>query len=207
MEISAQHLGKRYNRQWIFRGFTYQFDAGKSYALTGPNGSGKSTLLQVLAGSTDKSEGQLAWLIDNKPVEPDHAFASMAMAAPYLELIEELTLVEFLQFHFSFKKMLHGWTTERIAAYVGLGGAMHKQIRHFSSGMKQRAKLAQAFFSDVPVLLLDEPTANLDVQGAALYWQMITELAVNRLLLIASNDEDEISFCHHRISILDYKPA
>jgi len=207
MEISVQHLGKRYNRQWIFRGFTYHFEAGKSYALTGPNGSGKSTLLQVLAGSTDKSEGQLAWLRGNKAVEPDESFAFMAMAAPYLELIEELTLAEFLEFHFSFKKLLPGWELQRIADYVGLAGAYHKQIRHFSSGMKQRAKLAQAFFSDVPVLLLDEPTANLDVQGAALYRQMAHELAGNRLMLIASNDENEFAFCHHRISILDFKPA
>jgi ABC-type multidrug transport system ATPase subunit len=71
--------------------------------------------------------------------------------------------------------------------------------------MKQRAKLGQAFFSNVPVLLLDEPTANLDTQGIELYHRLILAYAKDRLVIICSNDEHEISFCNHRIDVTQFK--
>src|SRR6185503_16695843 len=61
MTISLSDAGKRYNREWIFRHFTYNFEEGKSYAITGPNGSGKSTLLQALAGSLHMNEGTIQY--------------------------------------------------------------------------------------------------------------------------------------------------
>src|SRR6188768_2239798 len=101
MRIELNNLGKRFNQQWIFRHLNYQFHSGQAYAIVGPNGSGKSTLLQVIAGSIEKSEGQLTW-IDDQPIETEDHFKQLSLAAPYLELIEELTLTEFLDFHQSF---------------------------------------------------------------------------------------------------------
>jgi ABC-type multidrug transport system ATPase subunit len=71
--------------------------------------------------------------------------------------------------------------------------------------MKQRVKLAQAFFSDAPILLLDEPCTNLDEAGYALYYRLIREFSKERLVIVSSNEEKEISFCEERISIMDYK--
>ena len=90
-------------------------------------------------------------------------------------------------------------------AAVSLQNAANKQIRYFSSGMKQRLKLAQAFFSNTAVLLLDEPTTNLDPDGILLYKQLITDHTKDQLVIVSSNDEQEYDFCKEVISINDYK--
>jgi ABC-type multidrug transport system ATPase subunit len=205
MQISLSDTGKRFNREWIFRNLNYQFVSGKSYAITGPNGSGKSTLLQVIAGSVAASEGKISYQLDGKPIEPEKVFQQVSIAAPYEEVVEEMTLTEFLQFHRKFKPLLNGFRVPDIIASVGLSAAAAKQIRYFSSGMKQRVKLAQAFFSDTSCLLLDEPCTNLDVEGIAMYQKLISDFASNRLVIVSSNDPQEYGFCEAQISISAYK--
>lgn len=205
MKILLSDAGKRYNREWIFRHINYEFSSGNAYAITGNNGSGKSTLLQVIAGAVQQSEGTVAFTKPDATITADTYYEQLTLAAPYLELPEEMTLVEFLEFHQSFKPLLSSVTHQEIITTVGLSNAANKQIRNFSSGMKQRIKLAQAVFSDVPVVLLDEPCSNLDAEGIELYHSLIKNYCSNRLLIISSNDEQEINFCNKKISILDYK--
>lgn len=205
MQIELNNIGKRFNKQWIFRKLSYKFISGNAYAITGYNGSGKSTLLQIMAGAMEKSEGDCNYRNDSGMIQPENVYKNIAFSAPYLELIEELTLIEFLEFHFSLKPLLPGITIEIVIDTIGLSDAKNKQIRQYSSGMKQRVKLGQAFFSGVPVLFLDEPTANLDVKGINLYHNLVKEFANDRLVIICSNDEQEISFCKSRIDITDYK--
>jgi ABC-type multidrug transport system ATPase subunit len=204
LNITLSNTGKRYNREWIFRKFNYDFIAGKSYAITGINGSGKSTLLQVIGGAIMHSEGKLDYsTTDNRPLTTENAFQHVSIAAPYLELIEELTAKEMLSFHTTFKGLKY--PAEQILAAVGLEKAAGKQIRYFSSGMKQRLKLAQAFFSDTSVLLLDEPVTNLDEEGIAVYKKLLQEHTAGRLVIVSSNDKQEYDFCEEVISIADYK--
>ncbi len=206
MTIQLSDIGKRFNREWIFRKVDYQFEPGKAYAITGPNGSGKSTLLQAIAGSLHLSEGKLVY--DNgtgSGIETENIYRHIAIAAPYLELIEEMTAREFLDFHRSFKPLLSTINTDEIFAIIGLERSVDKQIRYFSSGMKQRLKLAQAIFSDVPVLLLDEPCTNLDTSGYQLYHDLLANYCTDKLIIISSNDEQEIDVCKERLNILDYK--
>lgn len=205
IHIELKSLGKRFNRQWIFRKLDYAFEPGNAYAITGFNGSGKSTLLQMVAGAMEKSEGDIRYSNNNGPVEADVFYRKFSMSAPYLELIEELTLQEFYGFHFGLKPILPGFSIESVIELLDLKDAANKEIRQFSSGMKQRAKLGQAFFSDVPVLMLDEPTANLDTNGIGLYHRLINEFGNDRLVIICSNDEQEISFCRHRLDVTQYK--
>ena len=205
MKISLSDAGKRFNRDWIFRRFNYSFESGNAYAITGANGSGKSTLLQVIAGAMSLSAGTIDFRIDNKPVDQELAFQSVSMAAPYMELIEEMSAVEFLQFHSKFKPFLPGKTVSEILTEVQLCSARKKQIRYYSSGMKQRVKLAQAIFSDTPCILLDEPCTNLDVEGISLYKHLVDSYARQRMLIISSNDRQEYSFCNQIIAIEQYK--
>ena len=205
MTISLSDAGKRYNRDWIFRHLTYQFEAGKSYAITGPNGSGKSTLLQVISGNTMVNEGTIKWQLNEKRIEDEKVYKEVSIAAPYLELIEEMTLSEFLQFHNSFKPFLPGISITDIIEVIGLEKAVNKQIRYYSSGMKQRVKLAQCIFSDTSLVLLDEPCTNLDAAGIELYHWLITTYCKNRMVVVSSNDEVEFSFCQAVINISDYK--
>lgn len=203
MQITLTNTGKRYNREWIFRHFDYQFLAGKRYAVTGSNGSGKSTLLQVIAGALTHNEGTIQMTLNGNLLPEENCFQHIALAAPYLELIEEMTANEFLTFHHQFKPLATG--KEEILNIISLEKAANKQIRYYSSGMKQRLKLAQAFFCTTPALLLDEPTTNLDKDGIALYQRLITDYTQNKLVIISSNDQQEYEFCEEVVSIGNYK--
>lgn len=205
MTISLSDAGKRFNRDWIFRHLTYNFEAGQSYAITGSNGSGKSTLLQVLSGSMQPSEGNIQYSIDNAQCATENIYQQVSICAPYLEVVEEMSLIEFLLFHQNFKPFLPGLTVEKIILLLGLEKAAEKQIRYYSSGMKQRVKLAQCIFSDTSIVLLDEPCTNLDMDGIHLYHKLIDEYCKERLVIVSSNDEVEYRFCKNLISITDYK--
>jgi ABC-type multidrug transport system ATPase subunit len=205
MKITLIDAGKRFNRDWIFRHLSYEFHTGHSYAITGPNGSGKSTLLQVIGGAVGPSEGRVNYEKAADVVPPEDVYKYISLAAPYLELIEEMTLPEFLDFHSAFKPFISPLDTGSIVSLLGLDGAKHKQIRNYSSGMKQRVKLAQSIFSDTPVVLLDEPCTNLDEDGVLLYQRLIKNHCIDRLVIVSSNDRQEYEFCTERINIVDYK--
>ena len=226
MQIQLNNTGKRFNREWIFRNCNYTFKAGTAYAITGPNGSGKSTLLQTIAGAINASEGSVtvyreplteyaSKTVNGKRLTVDSSkttvnneirYQHLSIAAPYLELVEEMTAIEALQFHAAFKPLLPALTIEEIIEIVGLKAAANKQMRFYSSGMKQRMKLAQAIFSDVPILLLDEPCTNLDAVGYALYHQLIENYCKEKLVIVCSNDFQEFDFCKEKLDIMDYKP-
>lgn len=205
MEITLSNTGKRYNREWIFRRFNYQFQSGKNYAVTGPNGSGKSTLLQVIAGATLHNEGTIEYNNGQQKNNNEQHYKNISIAAPYLELIEEMTAKEMLGFHSKFKPLISSLSIQEMLKIVGLENATNKQLRYFSSGMKQRLKLAQAFFSNTPVLLLDEPTTNLDADGIDLYRSLISNYTRNKLVIVSSNVKQEYDFCEEVIKISDYK--
>ena len=218
MKITLSDAGKRFNRDWIFRHFTYSFEKGKAYAITGPNGSGKSVLLQVLSGSMHFNEGSMRYEAGSHESEfvlrqaqeqkteipHEEIFNHVSICAPYLEVIEEMTLKEFLDFHHGFKPFLKGITTDSIINNLGLEKAVNKQIRYYSSGMKQRVKLAQCIFSDTMIVLLDEPCTNLDAAGIELYHRLIDDYCKDRLVVVSSNDEVEYRFCGEKINIKDF---
>lgn len=207
MHITLSNTGKRFNREWIFRNINYTFTTGNSYAITGPNGSGKSTLLQVIAGSIQLSEGEVICTekTGDTPIDPESFYKHHAIAAPYLDVIEEMTATEFLQFHASFKPFIPDITIQQILERLSLEQAANKQIRYYSSGMKQRIKLAQAVFADSPVLFLDEPCTNLDAAGYALYHELIKNYCSGKLIIVSSNDINEYNFCTQKLQISDYK--
>jgi len=203
MNITLHNAGKRFNRDWIFRSLSYTFEAGKKYAITGPNGSGKSTLLQVLGGSMATSDGSIEWQYNGRAILADAVYHHIAIAAPYLEVIEEMTATEFLVFHSVFKQLV--LPAAEILEVIGLSNTSGKQIRNFSSGMRQRIKLAQAIFSDVAVVLLDEPCTNLDAAGYALYHRLVNQYCTNKMVIVSSNDLNEYDFCEERINVMDFK--
>jgi ABC-type multidrug transport system ATPase subunit len=201
MKIILSDAGKRFNREWIFRHLDYQFFSSNAYAITGPNGSGKSTLLQFIAGALMPSEGRISYYSGSETPVADY-YPLLSIAAPYLETVEEMTANEFFRFHQAFKPLLPGISIPEILERMELRAAADKQIRYYSSGMKQRIKLAQAFFSDTAVILLDEPSTNLDASGIALYHELIRDYCSARLVIVSSNDPQEYSFCN---TIIDLK--
>ena len=203
--ICLESTGKRYRLEWIFRNLDYTFHSAQRYAILGPNGSGKSTLLKVLSGHLSPSKGQVSFAENGQNIAAEEVYRWVSYAAPYIELVEEFTLEEALHFHSRLKPMQPGITVNRLGELLALPRARTKEIRFFSSGMKQRLKLILAICSATPILLLDEPATNLDEQGVAWYKNLIQEYAADRLVVIASNDPHDAEFCPWHLSILDYK--
>lgn len=205
LTIRLEKVAKRYRMEWVLRGVTLQFESSKNYAVTGPNGSGKSTLLKILSGHLTPSKGKIDFFLNEKALSSELIYKQLSYTAPYIDLIEEYTLTEALHFHQHFKQFIGNRQPKDIIALLGLEKAKDKPIRHFSSGMKQRLKLALAICSDTPLLLLDEPTTTLDRQGVTWYQNLIQEFAGNRLVIVASNVEEDFFFCEEKVDILNFK--
>jgi len=205
MRIQAENLGKRFNREWIFRGLQLDLIKGKVYAVTGPNGSGKSTLLQIITGMMPFSEGSLRYSEHGKEITADDIYRSISIATPYQELIEEYTLSEHIDFHLKFKSFRPGCSKEQLISNLHLEDSKDKEIRFFSSGMKTRLKLGLAFYFETPLLFLDEPTSNLDSKGIDWYQEEIRKNTADRLVIICSNQRYEYDTCDEILNISDYK--
>lgn len=205
MTISLNQVGKRYQQHWVFKGIDYTFETGKQYAVLGINGSGKSTLLRIVAGMQHNNKGTIEYISDGKKIAAANIYSKVSYCAPGMDLIEEMSLSEFLSFHFTFKKMIPSYDVKSIMEAMGMLAVRNKFLHEFSSGMKQRVKLAQAFFTDAPILLLDEPCSNLDTQGVDMYQLWLQKYTAGRLVIIASNDEREYAGVTATISIQDYQ--
>ena len=205
MKIAVNDLGKKFNREWIFRHLSAEFQTGQPCSITGGNGSGKSTFIQVLCGFVPLSEGEISYEIDGQPITSENFFQHFDISTPYLELIEEFTLLEFLSFHFKFKKLKIGLTLNDFVELVYLHNDRNKQIKNFSSGMKQRLKLGLCFFSQSEVCLLDEPTTNLDEAGIEWYRESVQTILDNKLVIVSSNQRHEFDFCSKNIHIPEFK--
>ncbi len=206
MKISLNSAGKKYYREWIFRKTNLSFSTGQNTVILGPNGSGKSTLLQVIAGAVIPNEGSITYHDGMKEILADNIFNSVSFASPYLELIEEFNLIEIIRFHFKFKKSKGTFTESEILEITGLNKRSNQPFKYFSSGMKQKVKLALAFLSDTSILLLDEPCSNLDKNGVEWYQQMIKLYSSDRIIIVASNqNEEEYDFCESKLNMIDFK--
>jgi ABC-type multidrug transport system ATPase subunit len=204
MDITLKNVGRRFNKEWIFKNIDFNFTSDNKYAILGPNGSGKSTLLSVLLGSLTPSEGEIKYYNPNE-IRVENIYQYISFAAPYLDLVEEFTLQETINFHFQFKAYAEGLNASSVLELLGLEKSQDKALKHFSSGMKQRTKLALACCTNTPILILDEPTSNLDTQGIDWYLNLVNEYTANKMLIIGSNQEHEYSFCSQRLNISDYK--
>jgi ABC-type multidrug transport system ATPase subunit len=206
LTIQVNDLSKRYNREWIFKNLNHTFQSGKTYAITGPNGSGKSTLMQVLWGQMPQSSGTISYSLSGKNIPVEEIFSQVVVAAPYMDLIEELTLTEHLAFHFKLRKPRPGYSIESILEKLYMTDSRDKQIANFSSGMKQRVKLGLAFFTDEKVIFLDEPGTNLDETAFGWYSENLKNLAQeNVVTFIASNQKNEYPADAETISLANYK--
>lgn len=205
LTIKISGLSKRFNREWIFRNLNYTFQAGKTYAITGPNGSGKSTLLQILWGQLPQSSGSIIYSLGGKDTSTEDVFKQVSIATPYMDLIEEFTLTEQIEFHFRMRAMRKGHTVETLIEKLYLTGARNKAISNFSSGMKQRLKLGLAFYTEAQALFLDEPGTNLDEQAFAWYHDQLSALPSDQLTFIATNQHNEYPEAAEVVNLVKFK--
>lgn len=206
MQIEALGLGRRYGRQWIFRELSHTFRPGTATAVLGPNGAGKSTLLSILAGQLLPTTGQVTYALGGRALPVADVPRQLAYCAPYLDLPEDFTLLELLAFHTRLKPLQPGLTPAGLIELMYLEKARHQLVREFSSGMKQRLKLGLALYANAPLLLLDEPTTNLDATGTAWYLEHVARVrTADRLVIVSSNVPAEYAFCEAQVRITDYQ--
>ena len=206
MKIVLEKAGKQFSRNWIFRNLSLSISSPQKLAILGPNGSGKSTLLQMMSGYLSPTEGTIHFSADEKNILPENVFQHISIATPYLELIEEFTLKEIVDFHFQFKKAVNNFSADDVIRIAELDKAKDKVFKYFSSGMKQRAKLALAILSDVQLILIDEPLSNLDKEAGLWYRKMVNEYLKDKLTVVCSNHHpEEYDFCEQVVNINDYK--
>jgi len=206
INISLSSLGKKFGSEWIFRKLDSEIKPGDKLLISGGNGSGKSTLLQIISGYVTPNEGSVAYNNSGKVIEPEEIYKCVAFASPYLQLVEDFTLVETIEHAMMFKPFMNKMSVGDVVEITELSHAKNKFIKQFSSGMKQRLKLALAILSDTPVLLLDEPVSNLDKASIAWYKNLIESYTASRTVIVCSNNiEDEHFFCTSGINIADFK--
>ena len=205
MEIRLHKVSKKYRFEWILKNISTNFTAGNQYAILGPNGSGKSTFLKILSGHLSPSKGKVEYVLAGKNLDIDQVYQQVSIAAPYVELIEEFTLLEALSFHKNFKPFINNASVDELITLLELEKSKNKEIKYFSSGMKQRVKLVLAICSQSRLLLLDEPTTNLDQKGIDWYLNLIQSNLQDRITIVASNAAVDYGFCGSRMDIMDYK--
>ena len=206
MQITLHDIGKKFNRQWVFKGINLEISSQQSLAFVGNNGSGKSTLIQIIFNFQTYSKGSINYWLNQKLLTEEELVGKISLAAPYLELFEDFTLIEMLQFHFKLIPKQVDISLEEMISNGGLGGQENKAVKYFSSGMKQRLKLLMAVYADTPLLLLDEPCSNLDNQGIEWYRNLVQTQLKKRTIIIASNQLFEYDFCDSTLSVHDFKP-
>jgi ABC-type multidrug transport system ATPase subunit len=206
IKLTLQNSGKRFNREWIFRSLDLTLQQGDSLAVLGANGSGKSTIARVMSGFMIPSEGSVKLEVENVVIEDNYYYKHLSYVAPYLDLPEEFTLTEMLNFHRKFKPIVNDHSTAELIARLRMEKQANKIIAQFSSGMKQRVKLLLAIMTRVPLTFLDEPTVNLDAQGIQWYRSLLADFSDQRILVVCSNSQtEEHDFCRQTLNVEDFK--
>jgi heme exporter protein A len=193
MILTASGLKKVFNRRIVFKDISFEAESGQVLSITGPNGSGKSTVSKIICGLLTPTSGEVSLMNDGKKIDRDEIHNHVGFVAPYLELYGEFTALENLQIESSARglKWKNSDRLHEILELVGLFNRRNDEVRSFSSGMKQRLKYAAALIHDPRVLVLDEPTANLDVAGNDLVFALIEKFRRDKIVVVATNDEKE----------------
>ncbi len=208
VSLHADALKKVYDRKIIFQDVSLLLSPSEWLAITGSNGSGKSTLLKILAAQASATSGTLRYTLDGTALTPDATRPHIGFVSPYLNFYDELSGIENVSFALRAKGItLSKRELDELFDYFRLSAAKSKRVKAYSSGMVQRLRFIQAFASQPKFLFLDEPTATLDDDGKTLFWNKLQEFISQTIIVIASNDHDEISHCSAQLCIEAFKPT
>ncbi|NIR66440.1 MAG: ABC transporter ATP-binding protein [candidate division Zixibacteria bacterium] len=200
--ISAENLSMRFGLRGVFKDISFRLNFPSSLAVTGPNGSGKSTLLKIIAGLLTPTSGKIRMESDSNEVKGEEQKKLMAMVSPEMNFYDELTGAENLEFFM--KASGFRMTSEEIEGAlnnVGLRGRGDDYLKGYSSGMRMRLKYALAILKKPEIMLVDEPSTNLDIQGRNVVYDLMRMHQQNGILIFATNEDDEISIANKRIDL------
>jgi heme exporter protein A len=206
VQLRAAGLAKRFGRRDLFRGLDLLAGGGEVVAVTGRNGSGKSTLLRILAGVLTPNRGEVNLEVDGRAISPEDRPLHVGLVAPYLNVYDPLTALENLIFVANVQRLPDApLRADEVLDAMGLSDRKNDRVETFSSGMKQRVKLAVALITRPPLLLLDEPSSNLDADGLLIVDRAVSRArAAGAVVILATNDEREALRCDRVLRIEDY---
>lgn len=208
IELTAENISKTYSGKIIFKNFSVNLKSGESVAILGRNGSGKSTLIKLLTGLIASNKGKVNLKISESSVPQNLWYPHIGLISPYLNLYDELTGFENLVFFCNLRNNSGTDMKEKINFYlnkVRLFEKRNEPLKNYSSGMKQKLKLIFAIINEPGILYMDEPRSNLDAEGIDIICQTAEEQKKKGILIVATNDTDDIQLCENSINIEDYK--
>ena len=192
LKLELQDISKRFDHRKVFENISMTLVTGQSVAIVGPNGSGKTTLLQIIIGLMYPDRGKVVYSEKEKVLDFDHYRKYLALVAPYFSLYGALTARENLRFFNVVDG--HPITNDKIDQLldrVGLAGRADDFVDSYSTGMRQRLKYAVALSRDPKIVMIDEPSANLDDDGKKMVFDLITAWRKESIVFIATNEKEE----------------
>lgn len=204
--VKAESLSKTFGRRLIFSGLDFEFNRNGIYGISGPNGSGKSTLVKIIAGLISPTIGKVKHILKGKDIPPEKLHNYIGFVSPYLVLYEEFTALENLDL---FARIRNVEFNQGLIEYLLNVFLLYERkddlVKTYSSGMKQRMKFIFAMMHSPKLLILDEPTSNLDDEGKESVYRITREKGTESIVLIASNERTDLELCSEKIVIQDYK--
>jgi len=204
--LKLESLTKSFGRRLVFKNIDFEFKDNGIWGITGPNGSGKSTLLKIIAGISSPSKGKVNHQINNIRINDDDVFSYIGFVSPYLVLYDEFSCIENIEFFSKIRgvKLDDEYIKFLLSAFL-LEDRKSDLLRFYSSGMKQRMKFLFALLHKPKLLILDEPTENLDNEGKEKIYSLIKNYSETNIVIIASNEDSDIELCDMKINLPDYK--
>jgi ABC-type multidrug transport system ATPase subunit len=203
IELRAEQISHRYGTTVVLRNLSFTVAQGTVLGCIGRNGSGKSTLLRVLAGLLIPTAGTVELsCMQGRSSDPFWRRMHCGIAAPAIALYDELRVDEHIEFHCQCR----GYSTsdpliETFLVKSGLVRYRSHRIGELSSGMVQRVKLMLAFLGNPPLVLLDEPSMNLDADGIAVLGRWIERHAPESIIIVATNVSTDLAWCTTTLSL------
>lgn len=204
--LKADSVAKNFGRRLIFRGINFQFSKQGVYGISGPNGSGKSTLVKIIAGLSSPSEGKITHSLEGKDIIPEKLHNHLGFVSPYLVLYEEFSAWENLEYFARIRDVK--FDTERIEGLLKdflLFERKDDLVKTYSSGMKQRMKFIFALMHSPELVILDEPTSNLDEEGKNTVYKIIEREGKQNIVIVASNEKTDLALCGETILLEKFK--
>ena len=204
--VEADSLKKVFGRRLIFNNINFKFENNGIFGISGPNGSGKSTLVKIIAGINSPSAGKIIHLSQNKIILPELLHNHIGFVSPYLVLYDEFSAWENLNYFSEIRNIT--FDSEKVNFLLDRFLLMNRKddfVKTYSSGMKQRLKFIFALMHSPQLLILDEPTSNLDAEGKEKVYSILVKESVSSIVIIASNEESDLEICSSRLQLELYK--
>jgi ABC-type multidrug transport system ATPase subunit len=204
--VEAVDLNKSFGRRLIFNDLRFNFNKAGVYGISGPNGSGKSTLVKIIAGIIGASKGKIVHKLNDIQIDEEHLHNHLGFVSPYLVLYEEFSTYENLILFSEIRGI--SFNKERVD-YLLNNFLLYKRkddlLKTYSSGMKQRVKFIFALMHSPQLIILDEPTSNLDDEGKSSVYELVKEEGQKNIVLIPSNEKHDLELCSDIVYLEKYK--